>query len=410
MRHFITGYDYFESTRQLNQWMGATAKAFWGNPAFGFSTSPIPATFAAWGEVTEHAFDRVSAVPDWGIDTVVSGGRDYLVDIRTVVDKPFCKLLHFRVDREEPAKRKILLIAPLSGHHATLVRKTVVSLLPDCDVFVTEWKNARDVPLSKGKFDIEDSTLYLLDFMEHLGRDLHVIAVCQPAPLALAATAYLAEIHPERQPKTLTLIGGPIDPAANPTEVTDFGRTVTMGQLENLAITQVGSGFAGIGRSVYPGAMQLASFISMNWQTHYQAYRDQIFAVARGRDAEHDRHNLFYDEYLAVLDMTAEFYLSTVKRIFKDREIARNKFIVNGHQVDIGKISNTAVLTVEGERDDISAPGQCSAALKLLTGLDDSQKQSHLAPDAGHYGIFSGKAWRGDIRPIVLDFIDKFAK
>ena len=410
MRHFIMGYDYFESTRQMNQWMGATAKAFWGNPAFGFSTSPIPSTFAAWGKVTEHAFDRVSAVPDWGIDAVVSNGRDYLVDIRTVVDKPFCNLVHFKVDREEPAKRHILLIAPLSGHHATLVCKTVLSLLPDCDVFVTEWKNARDVPLSKGKFDIEDATLYLLDFMEYLGGDLHVIAVCQPAPLALAATAYLAEIHPERQPKTLTLIGGPIDPAANPTEVTDFGRTVTMGQLENLAITKVGSGFAGIGRSVYPGAMQLASFISMNWQTHYQAYRDQIFAVARGRDAEHDRHNLFYDEYLAVLDMTEEFYLSTVKRIFKDREVARNKFVVNGHQVDIGKISDTAVLTVEGERDDISAPGQCSAALKLLTGLDENKKQSHLAPDAGHYGIFSGKAWRRDIRPIVLDFIDKFAK
>ncbi|MCP5075352.1 MAG: polyhydroxyalkanoate depolymerase [Rhodobacteraceae bacterium] len=400
-------YDFFESSRQINQWIGATAKAFWGNPAFALASHPLPATLAAWGKVTEHAFDRVDTKPDWGIDTIVTAGRDYVVNVETLVEEPFCDLIQFKVQRRPQAKRRVLIVTPLSGHHATLTRKTVLSLLPNCEIFVTDWKNARDIPVSKGKFDIEDYTMYLVDFMQHLGPDLHVIAICQPAPLALAATAWMAENDASHEPRTLTLIGGPIDPDANATEVTDFGRRITMGQLERHVILPVGATFAGVGRKVYPGAMQLASFISMNMQTHVNAYVNQIFAVAGGADAEHDRHNTFYDEYLSVLDMTAEFYLSTVKRIFKDREIARNDFTINGKRIDIGKIKNTAVKTVEGARDDISAPGQCAAALDLLTGLKKSQKASYVAPDAGHYGIFSGKPWRNDIRPMVLDFIDK---
>ncbi len=409
MANNISTYDFYEGTRQLNQWLGATAKAFWGSPAFAMTPNPLPATYAAWGEVAERAFDQVTSTPDWAIDTVVSDGADHIVNVETILDKPFCNLIRFAVEKRPAAKRRVLLVAPMSGHHATLVRKTVISLLPDCDVYVTEWKNARDIPVSKGKFDIEDFTLYLLEFMRHLGHDLHVIAVCQPAPLALAATAYLAELDPDAQPKTLTLIGGPIDPDANATDVTDFGRRVTMGQLETTVIRPVGASFAGVGRPVYPGAMQLASFISMNWKTHWQAYANQISAVAAGSAADHDRHNTFYDEYLAVMDMTGEFYLSTVKRIFKEREIARNEFVVDGHKVDIGKIKTTAVIAVEGGRDDISAPGQCVAALDLLTGLKDIQKAHCMAPEAGHYGIFSGKAWRNDIRPVVLDFIDQHA-
>ncbi len=407
MQHMLTLYDSYESTRQYNQWLGATAKAFWGNPLFSLATNPVPATFAAWGKITEHAFDRVNSKPDWGIDTVVSNHRDYLVSEVIHIEKPFCDLLQFKVDRDPPAKRHVLIVAPMSGHYATLVRKTVISLLPDCDVFVTEWKNARDVPVSAGKFDIEDFTLYLTEFMQYLGPDLHVIAICQPVPLALAATAHLADIDTAKQPKSLTLIGGPVDPDANATEVTDFGRRVTMGQLENSVILPVGASFPGVGRKVYPGAMQLASFMSMNWQNHVEAYTNQIFNVVKGSAQEHDRHNVFYDEYLAVMDMTAEFYLTTVDRIFKSREIARNQFHLNGKKLDLGKITKTAVKTVEGARDDISAPGQCSAALPLLTGLKDEQKASHVAPNAGHYGIFSGKAWIHDIRPIVLDFIDK---
>ena len=202
------------------------------------------------------------------------------------------------------------------------------------------------------------------------------------------------------------MIGGPIDPDAAATDVTDFGRRVTMGQLERSVIQRVGVKHKGFGRLVYPGAVQLASFISMNLETHSKAFADQITAVTQGKAEEHDRHNKFYDEYLAVMDMTAEFYLSTVERIFKGRDIADNKFYVAGHKVDFSKITQTAVKTVEGMNDDITGPGQCVAALALLTGLPDSMKYSHLEPGAGHYGIFAGKAWKKNIRPLVIDFID----
>jgi len=404
-KNFAT-YDLFESYRQGGEWMGATAKAFWSSPVFGLTPSPVPAAFAAWGKVAERAFSRMVVKPDWGIESVVTAGREYVVKVEKVVERPFGDLLQFKVDRPNPPNRRVLLIAPMSGHYATLLRKTVKSLLPNCDVFITDWHNARDIPVSKGKFDIEDFTLYLVDFMKHLGRDTHVIAVCQPAPLALAATAYLAEQSPEHQPRTLTLIGGPIDPDAAATDVTDFGRRVTMGQLERSVIQRVGVNHKGFGREVYPGAVQLSSFISMNLETHTKAFADQIGAVAQNKAAEHDRHNDFYDEYLAVMDMTAEFYLSTVERIFKGRDIADNKFYVDGHKVDFSKITQTAVKTVEGMDDDITAPGQCIAALGLLTGLPDNMKYSHLEPGAGHYGIFAGKAWRKNIRPLVIDFID----
>jgi len=294
----------------------------------------------------------------------------------------------------------------MSGHYATLLRSTVTSLLPDADVWVTDWHNARDIPVSEGSFDVGDYTLYLVEFLRHLGPDTHVIAVCQPAPLALAATAHLAKTDPKSQPRTLTLIGGPIDPDAAPTDVTDFGRSVTMGQLEHLALQRVGFKYPGVGRMVYPGLAQLASFMSMNAETHSKAFFDQILRVAKGEGSDHDKHNRFYDEYLAVMDMTAEFYLSTVERIFKNREIARNSFVVDGEIADIGAINAVAVKVVEGEKDDISAPGQCLAALDLLTGLSDDKKAAHLEPGAGHYGIFAGKSWRNNIRPLVLDFID----
>ena len=307
--------------------------------------------------------------------------------------------------REEMARR-VLLVAPMSGHYATLLRSTVRSLLPDCEVYVTDWHNARDIPVSAGKFDIEDYTLYLVDFMRELGSDLHVIAVCQPVPLTLAATAYLAEQDPEAQPRSLTLIGGPVDPDATPTDVTDFGRRVTMGQLEETMIQRVGFKYPGVGRMVYPGLLQLSSFMSMNRERHLKAFSDQISRVAQGKASDRDPHNKFYDEYLAVMDMPAEFYLSTVERIFKGLEIARNEFVVDGHQVDFSKITNVAVKTVEGGKDDISAPGQCIAALDLCTSLPESKKASHVEPDAGHYGIFAGRSWRNNIRPLVLDFID----
>ena len=406
MRYMAT-YDLMETVRNTNQWLGATAEAMASYPVFALWPNPAMSWLAAWGEVTERTFHRMIVKPDWGIHSFTcEDGKDHLVNVRTAVSRPFGDLIHFEVAGRKPAPRRVLLVAPMSGHYATLLRSTVRSLLRDCEVFVTDWHNARDIPVSEGKFDVEDYTQYLVDFMRHLGPETHVIAVCQPAPLTLAATAFLAEEDPDAQPRSLTLIGGPIDPDATPTDVTDFGRRVTMGQLEETMIQRVGFKYKGVGRMVYPGLLQLASFMSMNGDRHSKAFQDQIGRVMRGEASDHDAHNRFYDEYLAVMDMPAEFYLSTVERIFKNREIARNEFVVNGKKVDIGKITTVAVKTVEGAKDDISAPGQCVAALDLCTGLPDSKKASHLEPDAGHYGIFAGKSWRNNIRPLVLDFID----
>lgn len=410
MKYMMT-YDLMESMRNTNQWLGATARAYAAYPAMAWGANPAIDWLKAWGEVTERTFSRMVMKPDWNIPPVPGAkGKDYPVVIETVVEMPFGDLIHFTMPGRRPSKRRVMLIAPMSGHYATLLRKTVISLLPDADVYVTDWHNARDIPVSAGKFDVEDYTLYLMEFMRALGPDIHVLAVCQPVPLALAATAYLAELDPTAQPRTLTLIGGPVDPEANPTEVTDFGRSVTMGQLEETMIQRVGFKYGGVGRMVYPGLLQLASFISMNLEMHSNAFRDEIIRVAKGEASEHDRHNDFYDEYLAVMDMPAEFYLSTVARIFKGREIARNSFEVDGHKVDFSKITTVAVKIVEGEKDDISAPGQCLAALDLLTGLPDEKKAAHLEPGAGHYGIFAGRSWRNNIRPLVLDFIDANSK
>ena len=399
-------YDLMETIRNTNQWLGASALAVGSYPAFSMFPNPALDMMRAWGEVTERTFERMIAKPDWNIPSFVgAAGQDRLVTVEKELANDFGDLIHFKVQGRTEKKHKVLLVAPMSGHYATLLRSTVISLLPDCELYTTDWHNARDIPVSAGKFDIEDYTLYLVDYMRHLGPDTHVIAVCQPAPLTLAATAYLAEEDPAAQPRSLTLIGGPIDPDANATDVTDFGHRTTMGQLEHSVIQRVGFKHKGVGRKVYPGMLQLASFMSMNGEKHSKAFTDQIQSAAKGETSEHDKHNKFYDEYLAVMDMTAEFYLSTVERIFKNGEIAKNDFTVAGKKVDISKITTVAVKTVEGADDDISAPGQCIAALDLCTGLPDSKKASHVEPGAGHYGIFAGKAWRNNIRPLVLDFI-----
>ena len=397
-----------ETIRNTNQWLGASAKAFASYPTIAATPNPMMNWLAAWGEVTERSFERMIAKPDWNIDSFTcEDGRDHLVDIDLKIERPFGDLIHFNVQGRKDADKKVLLIAPMSGHYATLLTSTVRSLIADCEVYITDWHNARDIPVSAGKFDIEDYTQYLIDFIKYLGPDIHVIAVCQPAPLALAATAFISEYEESNIPKSLILIGGPIDPDANPTEVTDFGNRITMGQLEHAMIQNVGVKYAGVGRQVYPGLLQLTSFLSMNAGRHASAFVDQILRVTKGEASDHDKHNKFYDEYLAVMDMPAEFYLSTVERIFQNREIANNNFSINGKKIDFSKITDVNVMTVEGGKDDISAPGQCYAALALCTGLKDNKKSSYVETDAGHYGIFAGRYWRNNIRPLVLDTMEK---
>ena len=406
--HKTFSYDFMETIRNTNQWLGASAKAFASYPTIAATPNPMMNWLAAWGEVTERSFERMIAKPDWNIDSFTcEDGRDHLVDIDLKIERPFGDLIHFNVQGRKDADKKVLLIAPMSGHYATLLTSTVRSLIADCEVYITDWHNARDIPVSAGKFDIEDYTQYLIDFIKYLGPDIHVIAVCQPAPLALAATAFVSEYEKNNIPKSLILIGGPIDPDANPTEVTDFGNRITMGQLEHAMIQNVGVKYAGVGRQVYPGLLQLTSFLSMNAGRHASAFMDQILRVTKGEASDHDKHNKFYDEYLAVMDMPAEFYLSTVERIFQNREIANNDFSINGKKIDFSKITDVNVMTVEGGKDDISAPGQCYAALALCAGLKDNKKSSYVEPDAGHYGIFAGRYWRNNIRPLVLDTMEK---
>ena len=406
--HKTFSYDFMETIRNTNQWLGASAKAFASYPTIAATPNPMMNWLAAWGEVTERSFERMIAKPDWNIDSFTcEDGRDHLVDIDLKIERPFGDLIHFNVQGRKDADKKVLLIAPMSGHYATLLTSTVRSLIADCEVYITDWHNARDIPVSAGKFDIEDYTQYLIDFIKYLGPDIHVIAVCQPAPLALAATAFISEYEKSNIPKSLILIGGPIDPDANPTEVTDFGNRITMGQLEHAMIQNVGVKYAGVGRQVYPGLLQLTSFLSMNAGRHASAFIDQILRVTKGEASDHDKHNKFYDEYLAVMDMPAEFYLSTVERIFQNREIANNNFSINGKKIDFSKITDVNVMTVEGGKDDISAPGQCYAALALCTGLKDNKKSSYVETDAGHYGIFAGRYWRNNIRPLVLDNMEK---
>ena len=261
-------YDFYETLSRSTQWWGATAKTFWGNPMFAFAPTSLPKLMAAWGEVVERAYGRVQLEPDWGLDTTIINNREYVVDIKTIMDKPFGRLIHFDVKKSKPQGCKVLIAAPMSGHYATLVRKTVKSLLPHSNVYVTECKNARNVPVSEGKFDVEDYTSYLMDFIRELGPDTHIISICQPVPLTLAAVALLAEENPETQPKTMTLIGGPVDPAAAPTDVTVFGNNASLKDLETHAIFSVGSNYAGVGRYVYPGALQLQAFMAMKWQNH----------------------------------------------------------------------------------------------------------------------------------------------
>ena len=400
-------YDLFEINKNYFQWLASSTKAFWTNPVFGFLPTPIPRAFASWGKVTEHSLSRISMKPDWNITSYISSDNEYHVNEKIILDLPFCNLIKFESTNLNVKKQKVLIIAPMSGHYATLVRKTVISLLPDCEVYVTDWKNARDIPFSKGKFDIEDFTKYLIQFFKELSPKLHVLAVCQPAPLALAATAFLAN-NDKYLPSTLTLIGGPVDPSANPTSVTDFGNDIQMDRLKKLMTMPVGVNYKGVGRLVYPGIIQIMSFLSMNLSNHQRAFSEQVIREINGEASEFDRHNVFYDEYLAVMDMTAEFYLSTVDRIFKKREIALNEFTIDGKLINLNNINNVPIFIIEGKNDDISAPGQCLAALHILKNVPKNLKFNYLHDNAGHYGIFSGRSWRNDIKPKYIEFINKF--
>jgi poly(3-hydroxybutyrate) depolymerase len=342
--------------------------------------------------------------PPFGIETVPMDNRLAAVREVPVLTTPFATLLHFEKE-DAPPQPKILLVAPMSGHFATLLRPTVRTMLPDCDVYITDWHNARDVSLSAGAFGFTDYVAHLIEFLTHLGPPVHMMAVCQPAVPALVATAVMSAAKNPATPQSLTLMAGPIDTRISPSRVNILAQQRSIGEYERSVIATVPWRYPGAGRLVYPGFMQLLSFMSMNADRHMNAHQAQLRRLFAGDTEGAAAHRRFYDEYFAVADLPAEFYLETVSRVFQQHELPRGVMTYRGEKVDCGAIRRTSLLVVEGERDDICGVGQTMAALDLCKRVPTVRKSYHLQTGAGHYAVFSGRAWSGQIYPKVRAMI-----
>lgn len=365
---------------------------------------PMPRRMFALMDVFQGA-QLTHKRPGYAIATVQSGNAQVSVREEIALDLPFGNLLHFVKDDVETPQPKVLVVAPMSGHFATLLRNTVETLLRDHDVYITDWKNARDVPLSAGRFGFDEYVDYVMQFLRHLGEGAHVVSVCQPCVPALAAVALMAEDGDPATPRSMTLMGGPIDPNAAPTVVTDLANERPLQWFEDNLISVVPLRYAGGGREVYPGFLQLSAFVQMNMGRHGAQHRELYQLLADGKTEQADKIKEFYAEYFAVLDLTKEFYLETIDMVFQRTLLAKGELTVRGRRVNPGAIRKTALLTVEGERDDICAVGQTSAAHTLCTGLRSHMKRHHLQLGVGHYGVFSGSKWENQIYPQVRNLI-----
>jgi poly(3-hydroxybutyrate) depolymerase len=342
--------------------------------------------------------------PPYQIDTVTVGEREYAVTEEKVLTLPFGTLLRFRKEGAEP-QPKVLLVAPLSGHFATLLRETARTLLQDHDVYITDWHNARDVSLRHGGFSLDDYITYMIRFTEAVGPGSHMVAVCQPCVAALAATAIMAEDDNPAQPRSLTLMAGPVDCRVNPTEVNKLATSKPIEWFEKNLISHVPFPHAGMMRRVYPGFVQLTAFMSMNPDRHKQSFRNIYDHLLAGRTEEAGVIQAFYEEYLAVNDLPAEFYLETVEKVFQTYDLPRGVLTWNGRTVNPAAIRRTALMTVEGERDDICSVGQTVAAQDLCSSVRPYMKTHHVQTGVGHYGVFSGRRWNQQIYPRVRDMI-----
>jgi poly(3-hydroxybutyrate) depolymerase len=383
--------------------MAETFRCLLNQPWPLFANGPFLRSASAAMELLSNAgmsHDR----PDFGIRTVLIEGHEVGVTEEIIASDPFCNLLHFRKDKPCEAPR-ILVVAPLSGHFPTLLRGTVQTLLPDHDVFVTDWANARNVPLLHGRFGLDDFVDLLIRFTHLLGPGVHIMAVCQPSVPVLAAVSLLAEGGDPCQPASMILMGGPIDPRANPTEVNRFAEAHSLDWFERTVITTVPARYPGAFRRVYPGFLQLAGFLSMNLDRHVSAHWAMFDNLVRGDGASAAATRAFYREYSSVMDLPADFYLNTVKRVFHDHDLPRGSFRVRGYRVEPAAIEHTALMTVEGERDDVCAPGQTVAAHRLCSRIAAAKKTHHLQLKVGHYGVFHGRRWHNETYPKVRSFI-----
>jgi len=404
-------YDAYEVQRSLLA--GASKLAGLGagwltNPANPWGYSSMGPLVAASLEVFAHA-SAPRGKPEFDLDTVHVRRKDVRVHEEILLRKPFGQLKHF--DREGiEGGQPLLIVAPMSGHYATLLRGTVERLLPSYDVFITDWRDAKLVPLSDGSFDLDDYIDYLIEFLELIGTRTgerpHMLAVCQPSVPAFAATALMNEDRNPHRPKTLTMMGGPIDTRKAPTAVNTLATQRPFAWFEQNVIATVPMIYPGSGRKVYPGFLQLAGFMTMNLGSHLVSHWEMFKHLVVGDDESASATQKFYDEYRAVCDMTAEFYLQTVDAVFQRHLLPEGELEHRGRLVRPDAIRDTALLAIEGERDDISGIGQTKAALDIATKLPKAKKQYFLAPDVGHYGIFNGSKWREKIAPVVEQFID----
>ncbi len=390
---------------------------FWRSPFNPAAQSWVGRSAAAALEVCEHAMRRYPK-PEWGIDATTINGVEVPLTIETAASKGFCTLLHFKRDAKALAKirgndtpdPKVLIVAPLSGHYATLLRGTVEAMLPGHDVYITDWIDARHVPVSSGRFDLDDYIDYLIDFMRMIGPDTHSMAVCQPGPALLAAAAIMAEDGDPCRPASMTIMGSPIDTRRSPTVPNELSKERSYGWFAQNMIYTVPAPYAGVMRRVYPGFIQLSSFLAMNSERHFSAQNDYFQHLVEGDGDNAEKHRNFYDEYLSVLDMSEEFYLQTIRDVFQEHVLADGKSLHRGRLVRPEAITDIALMTVEGENDDISGIGQTQAAHDLCTNLPKNLQIDYIQPDVGHYGVFNGSRWRNEIQPKVADFIKMATK
>jgi len=390
----------------LIQWAEASSKLF-TNPVSPFAHTPFAQRIAAGYELM-FRLGKDYEKPSFGITSVDIDGKRVSVIEDIELEKPFCKLLHFRKEsrnNKQTKQPKILLVAPLSGHHATLLRDTVKTLLTEHDVYITDWTDARMVAMEHGAFHLHDYVYYVQDFIRHLGPNLNVISVCQPTVPVLAAISLMASNKEPNLPKTMVMMGGPIDPRKAPTQVNDLATNKPFSWFENNVIYSVPPNYPGYGRRVYPGFLQHAGFVAMNPKRHAQSHWEFYLHLREGDNESAEEHRKFYDEYNAVLDMPAEYYLETIKTVFQDHALPLGTWEVEGQLVCPQDIKDVALLTIEGELDDISGLGQTRAAHELCAHIPKEMKQHFTAPKCGHYGIFSGRRWREVIAPKISEFI-----
>lgn len=411
-------YQFHELNRSfltpLTKWAEASSKLF-ANPVSPLSYMPVSQRIAAAYELV-YRLGKDYEKPQFNLHTTkLHTDPNQTVEVieEHVAVKPFCTLIHFKKNvtplkkkSAQTPQKKVLIVAPLSGHHATLLRDTVKSLLPTHDVYITDWIDARMVPLSEGAFHLHDYIYYVQEFIRLLGPDLHVISVCQPTVPVLAAISLMASDKDPMLPKTMTMMGGPIDPRKSPTQVNTLATEKKFSWFENSVIYNVPANYPGFGRKVYPGFLQHAGFVAMNPDRHAQSHWDFYQHLVVGDDESAEQHRKFYDEYNAVLDLPAEYYLETIKTVFQEFRLPTGTWEVEGKLVRPQDITSVALFTVEGELDDISGPGQTQAAHELCCNIPAHMKQDLVAPGCGHYGIFSGRKWRDMVCPQVIAFMD----